>query len=843
MSTTTTTRSTSNTVCSSLLPWTSSCTILWSTQGGRAKACARRTARLIRDQQYHQYQQATSNPPPDSSSSSLVLLPDGYYGSSFDDYGPLEFFKLGNHHHEPSSTATTNHKDTAATDQEEKRIHKQRHKNLVIMFVSTTGDAEQCDSVKETWKQLLQKNIPSHQFQCMTFAMFCLGDRAYGPMAFCAAGRKLAARLVQLGAMPFCDMGYGDDGTPNGGVFYDLDVWTKDVLLPAMFGNESRGGKRMEERGVEEDYLGLVKQGRDGGVWNMRQSFLPQSPYCVNLSEKKEHGKDKKDACDEKNVRETCHEWQRDRRCMESYGNFFSSQCPSTCYFYKEENGTRMPGSQDMSRQDDPRQGTPLLGCMVSNQRITAKEWMQDTRHLRIHVKTSSSRCTSGKAMSWLEEEEGKPLLPYQAGDIATIAPCNPEKVVQRFLSCLPRSIQKIVDYPLDIDTNITASTQYSSSFIPWPNHATLRGILTYCADICSLPEREDLRALSFYCNPNHPMGVDQRKKLLSLSETSDAALYGDYVLREKRNWADVLFDFDSIQFEQEEEEGRGDDGTKPMNDMCYIPLSVEHLLMILPPIVPRHFSIASAPSSSVDTAKDTRGYNSRNGIFGFDLELCVAVVQGKTRYGREYQGLCSSYLANLECSNSYDIRLWVKPGSFGKLPLDTDDVGQLKTPIMCIGAGTGVAPLRSLLLEREAYRKLASLNHIQSPNNDGTRAANILVFGCRKPTMDFYYKKEWEVLQRSGNLRLLMAFSQNQGHKIYVQKIVREADDGVLISRHILESGGAVYIAGSAKMARAVKDEIIESLGKHLPLGEKGARELLQKLQRRGRFCVEAWS
>lgn len=826
----TTTRSTSNTVCSSL-PWTSSCTILWSTQGGRAKACARRTARLIRDHQYQQ--EATSNPSDSStssSSSSLVLLPNGYYGSSFDDYGPLDFFKLGNHHHEPSNaTATTNQKDTTATDQEKQSIHKQNRKNLVILFVSTTGDAEQCDSIKETWKQLLQRNIPSHQFQCMTFAMFCLGDRAYGPMAFCAAGRKLAARLVQLGAMPFCDVGYGDDGTPNGGVFYDLDGWTKDVLLPAMFGKESRGDKRMEER-----------------VWNMGQSFLlPQSPYCVKLSEKEEHGeKDKKNACGENNVRGTNHEWQRDRRCMESYGNFFSSQCPSTCYFYNEENGTRMSGSQDMSKQDDPRQGTPLLGCMVSNQRITAKEWMQDTRHLRIHVKTSSSKCTSGKATCWLEEGE-KTLLPYQAGDIATIAPCNPEKVVRRFLSCLPRSIQKIVDCPLDIGTNITASTQYSSSFIPWPKHATLRGILTYCADICSLPEREDLRALSFYCNPNHPMGVDQRKKLLSLSETSDAALYGDYVLREKRNWADVLFDFDSIQFEQEEEEEEegGDDGTKTVNDICYIPLSVEHLLMILPPIVPRHFSIASAPSSRIDTGKDTGGYNSRNGTFGFELELCVAVVQGKTRYGREYQGLCSSYLANLECSNSYDIRLWVKPGSFGKLPLDTDDVGQLKTPIMCIGAGTGVAPLRSLLLEREAYRKLASLNNRQSPNNDGTRAANILVFGCRKPTMDFYYNKEWEVLQRSGNLRLLMAFSQNQGHKIYVQKIVREADDGVLISRHILENGGAVYIAGSAKMARAVKDEIIESLSKHLPLGEKGARELLQKLQRRGRFCVEAWS
>ena len=65
------------------------------------------------------------------------------------------------------------------------------------------------------------------------FCLFCLGDRAYGPQ-FCAAGRKLAARLVQLGAKPVCAIGYGDDGTPNGGVFADLDVWLEKTLLPVL---------------------------------------------------------------------------------------------------------------------------------------------------------------------------------------------------------------------------------------------------------------------------------------------------------------------------------------------------------------------------------------------------------------------------------------------------------------------------------------------------------------------------------------------------------------------------------------------------------------------------------
>ena len=97
--------------------------------------------------------------------------------------------------------------------------------------------------------------------------------------------------------------------------------------------------------------------------------------------------------------------------------------------------------------------------------------------------------------------------------------------------------------------------------------------------------------------------------------------------------------------------------------------------------------------------------------------------------------------------------------------------------------------------------------------------------------------------MKAKGGIRVLSAFSQDQNHKLYVQKVLREADEGTLIARHILENNGCIYIAGGAKMARAVKDEIVECLGKILPTGEKGAKVLLLKLQRAGRFSVEAWS
>mmetsp|Transcript_11761 Transcript_11761/g.17747 ORF Transcript_11761/g.17747 Transcript_11761/m.17747 type:complete len:103 (-) Transcript_11761:18-326(-) len=96
---------------------------------------------------------------------------------------------------------------------------------------------------------------------------------------------------------------------------------------------------------------------------------------------------------------------------------------------------------------------------------------------------------------------------------------------------------------------------------------------------------------------------------------------------------------------------------------------------------------------------------------------------------------------------------------------------------------------------------------------------------------------------KNNNHVRLMTAFSQDQHYKIYVQKILQNADDGSFIVNHILENNGAVYIAGGAKMARAVKDQVTESLSAVLDGGEIEAKNLLKKLHKIGLFRVEAWS
>jgi len=516
------------------------------------------------------------------------------------------------------------------------------------MFVSTTGDAEQCSTIQNTWNALLSKSLAPHTtLPSLRFALFALGDRAYGPEAFCAAGRKLAARLVQLGGGVVCPLGYGDDGSPNGGVFADLDVWLVEQLFPAL------------------EKCGVVNPRSENGSGNGHNCSVPlmqDLPYIVEI-DSTSTGRSNTSDCD---VRDASLEWQH-CEYRQFYNNYFQYSCPPTAYQYN--NHCRRILRQENTPDPWHSSKTPLLGRVTTNDRITAPECMQDTRHLRIHVEQPMDPSPTATTN---EQQQQSEQLPYQAGDIATILPSNPAHLVSRFLSVLPPSIQSIADTPIRIQQRKQKSHsnfQESSLNHPWPERCTLRGLLTHCADIQSLPEREDLYSLSVYCNQNHPQGKDQRDKLISLSETSGAALYGDYIIREKRNWVDLFYDFDAVRWE-----GSGTSGNVAL-------MTISHLLTILPSIAPRHFSIASSPSYMV---RQTAALESKE---GFDVELCVAVVD------------------------------------------------------------------------------------------------------------------------------------------------------------HILERNGAVYIAGGSKMARAVREEIVEALGSVLEGGEGDAKKLLNKLKRKGMFSIEAWS
>ena len=514
----------------------------------------------------------------------------------------------------------------------------------------------------------------------------------------------VAARLLQLGASKLCDIGYGDDGTPNGGVFTDLDTWLDGPLLDVW---QERNLIRPDPV-VESEVPVLYRVHAHSGDW----------------------------ATDDEDP-------------------FLDRVAPLTAYHFGY--GVREEGAP-----------TRLTGVVSINQRLTAQDWEQDTRHVRIDI-------SSG--ISW-------DPLPYRAGDVAAIMPVNSSSEVDRFLQVLPPTIDT------DCTIRLECIQPSSERCTFWPERTTLRALLTNCMDIHGLPEREDLRSLSLCCSLEHPHGSDQRDKLLALSESKGAALYNDYILREKRSWAEVLYDFDSLRAP----------GSK---------LTMETLLTLLGPMRPREFSIASSP-----TALRAKGS-------GVSIELCVAVVEGTTPLGRKYHGLCSHYLSRLAVGDS--VRLWLRPGTFEGLPRNG--------PVIYVGAGTGIAPMRALIQER-----MVLSSGVQT--EDPLKRSDILLFGCRQQRSDFYYESEWIDLCDRKRLGLMTAFSRDQWHKIYVQQVWKQNE--MALVNQLLQ--GALYIAGNPKMAKGIKDEVIESLAKVVG-NPQVAEALLDQMQKQGRFRVEAWS
>lgn len=98
----------------------------------------------------------------------------------------------------------------------------------VIFVVSTTGQGDPPDSMKQFWKFLLLKDLPSDVLNDVNFTIFGLGDKIY-PL-FNAMARKLYNRLIQLGAKCFFEKGLGDESSEMG-IYGEFEPWEEKLWV------------------------------------------------------------------------------------------------------------------------------------------------------------------------------------------------------------------------------------------------------------------------------------------------------------------------------------------------------------------------------------------------------------------------------------------------------------------------------------------------------------------------------------------------------------------------------------------------------------------------------------
>lgn len=223
--------------------------------------------------------------------------------------------------------------------------------------------------------------------------------------------------------------------------------------------------------------------------------------------------------------------------------------------------------------------------------------------------------------------------------------------------------------------------------------------------------------------------------------------------------------------------------------------LAADDFVGALRKLPPRLYSIASSLQASPD-----------------EVHLTVGVVRYNS-HGRGRQGVASNYLAALEEGST--VPVYVDHNKNFKLPADPD------TPIIMVGPGTGVAPFRAFLAEREAL---------------GASGRNWLFFGDRRFLSDFLYQTEWLAWRKQGLLnRLDVAFSRDQADKVYVQDRMREQGRELYAW---LQDGAHFYVCGDGeRMAHDVHQTLIDVVRNHGGLSDDAAADYVKQLQRDKRY------
>ncbi|MFP5346341.1 MAG: bifunctional cytochrome P450/NADPH--P450 reductase, partial [Actinomycetes bacterium] len=315
----------------------------------------------------------------------------------------------------------------------------------------------------------------------------------------------------------------------------------------------------------------------------------------------------------------------------------------------------------------------------------------------------------------------------YQAGDHLGVLPRNDVELIQRVMR------------RFTLDAGMYATIIPNSgvhSHLPTDEEAPLLGVLGSCVELQDVASRSSIETLASYADD-----PDQRASLQALAgdDEDSQARYQKLVLQPNRSILDLLELFPS----------------------CAPPFEV--FLDLLPALRPRYYSISSSPLVSPEVCSITAG-----------------VLSAPARSGDGvFNGVCSTYLNRMRAGST--VFVFVHEPTIPFRP-----PANPHTPMIMVGAGTGVAPFRGFLQERAALRA------------QGVPVAqSLLFFGCRSPESDQLYVDEMTELESEGVVRVVNAFSRcDREPRRYVQDaMVAQAGD----VWNLLQHEASIFVCGNA--------------------------------------------
>lgn len=225
-----------------------------------------------------------------------------------------------------------------------------------------------------------------------------------------------------------------------------------------------------------------------------------------------------------------------------------------------------------------------------------------------------------------------------------------------------------------------------------------------------------------------------------------------------------------------------------------------EDIIKVLTVQAPRLYSVSSSPEAHGDS------------------EIHITVAKSEFFINDKKQnGLCSGFLSEFEEDGT--IEFYIQEAKHFKLPETAKDV-------IMIGPGTGIAPFRSFLWERDAT---------------GAEGRNWLFFGDRNFVSDFLYQSEFQDFLKTGALTNLdLAFSRDTAEKVYVQHRLQQKSSEIF---QWLEGGASVYVCGAKEpMSKDVEETLLHIIQHEGKRNEDEAKNYLEELELSGRYAKDVY-
>lgn len=315
---------------------------------------------------------------------------------------------------------------------------------------------------------------------------------------------------------------------------------------------------------------------------------------------------------------------------------------------------------------------------------------------------------------------------------------------------------------------------------LPIKESTPLLGVLGSCVELQDVASRSDIETLAQYTED-----PEQKAALEALvgDDEESRGRYGKQVFAPNRSVLDLLDQFPT----------------------CELPF--EAYLDMLPPLRPRYYSISSSPVVSPQVCSVTSG-----------------VLRAPARCGEgTFAGICSNYLTGLPEQGTAFV--FVREPSIPFRPTENPH-----TPMIMIAAGTGVAPFRGFLQERNGLREQGV-----------PVGSSVLFFGCRDPQRDELYGDELREFEKHGVVRVHTVFSSRpQDGRKYVQHEMLYRRDEIW---DLIEQGAAVFVCGNANtMAPGVRAALADIYRERTGGSADQAQSWITDLRGDGRFVEDIW-